>query len=125
MPPIFLSIGSDIDSTVGTADVGTEPLVDTLSVEEVATLPNGAHFFALKHLVLANHAVFGRGGLETGHDRVGTNVGIGGGYHDGFHQIVVEIVVEEGGHNVREAGGVKGSVEQGTPEVSSSRGEEN
>ena len=110
---------------MGAADVGTEPLVDTLSVEEVATLPNRAHLFALKHLVLANHAVFGRGGLKASDDRVGTNVVIGGGDHDGLHQIVVEIVVEEGGHNVREAGRVKGSVEQGTPEVSSSRGEEN
>ena len=109
---------------MGTADIGAEPFVDTLFVEEVATLPNRAHFFALKHLVLANYTVFGGGGLETGHNRVGTNVVIGGGYHHGLHQIVVEIVVEEGGHNVREAGRVKGSVEQGTPELSS-RGEEN
>jgi hypothetical protein len=120
----FLSIGSDIDSTVGTADVGAEPFIDTLSVEEVATLPNGAHLFVLKHLVLANYTVFGRGGLKASDDRIGTNVVIGGGDYDGLHQIVVEIVIEEGSHNVREAGRVKGSVEQGTPELSS-RGKEN
>ena len=120
----FLSIGSDIDSTVGTADVGAEPFVNTLFVEEVATLPNRAHLFGLKHLVLANYTVFGGVCLETGDDRVGTNVVIGGGDHDGLHEIVVEIVIEEGGHNVRKAGRVKGSVEQGTPELSS-RGEEN
>jgi len=85
---------------VGTADVGAEPFVDTLFVEEVATLPNRAHLFVLKHLVLANYTVFGRISLETCHDRVGTNIGRRGGDHDGLHQIVVEIVIEEGGHNV-------------------------
>jgi hypothetical protein len=109
---------------VGAADVGAEPFVDTLFVEKVATLPNRAHFFALKHLVLANYTVFGRVCLETSDDRVSTNVGRRGSDHDGLHQIVVEIVIEEGGHNMRKAGRVKGSVEQGASEVSS-RGEEN
>ena len=89
-------------------------------MEEVATLPNGAHLFVLEHVVLANHAVFGGVGLETGHDRVGTNVGIGGGYHDGLHQIVIE----EGGYNVGEAGRVKGSVEHSQVSGCNSGGEE-
>ena len=83
-------------------------------------MPNCAHLFVLKHLVLANRTVFGGVGLETAHDRVGTNVGIGGGYHDGLHQIVVE----EGGYNVGEAGRVKGSIEHSYVSGRNRRGEE-